>query len=222
MVRVITRHWRSIQIAAIVCLWSTLLLAGSNETANKLPFTADELARLERDEVVIKHTETKVSDTEQSSKLVASVLIHHPPEVIWEVLDHPEREKEWIPHLKKSAVVSDKRPTPTTRVNVTDYKFTLLGLKVYYSLVREYDYKAKTIKAYLDKERPYKFFRDIEAGWNFYPWRDGIIFQYWSDSKLTINLPKVISKRLAEKQLASGVMAIRKRCDYIATEMKHR
>jgi len=222
MITDITRYWRHIQIVAIVCLWSTILLAGSNGSASKLPFTADELAMLEHGEVVIKHAETKVSDTEQSSKLVASVLIHHSPEVIWEVLDHPEREKEWIPHLKKSAVVSDKRSTHTTRVNVTDYKFALLGIKVYYSLVREYDYKAKTIKAYMDKERPHKLFRDIEAGWNFYPWRDGIIFQYWSDSKLTINLPKVISKRLAEKQLAAGVLAIRKRCDYIATEMKRR
>ncbi len=215
-------RWGGIACAVIICLWSIGLFAASTTATSKPPFTTEELDKLVRGEVVYSLVETKISDTEQTSMLVTSVLIRHPAEVIWEVLNHPEREMEWIPYLKESTVVIDKRPTPTTRVTVIDYKIVAYGIKVYYSLVREYDYKARTIRAYMDKERPYKYFLDIQAGWNFYPYRDGIIFRYWSDSKLTINLPKVISRRLAEKQLAAGIEAIRKRCDYIAEEMKRR
>jgi ribosome-associated toxin RatA of RatAB toxin-antitoxin module len=197
----------------------SMILTG---VAQKEPFTSEETARLERGEVVLKHVETKLSDTEQLSRAVGSVLILHPAEVIWEVVDHPEREKEWIPYVKQSAVVSDVRPTATTRVNITDYRVAAFGVEVYYSLVREYDYQARTIKGHLDKSRPHKYFIDVTNGWNFIPYGKGIIFQYWSDSKLTINLPRVLSDTLAEKQLAAGVVAIRKRCDFIAEEMKRR
>ncbi len=216
------RLWVAMTYAAIACAGSLGLVAASIGAAGELPFSPEELARLERGKVVFSLVETRISDTRQSSVLVGSVLIHHPPEVIWEVLNHPEREKEWIPYLKESTVVSDKWPTPSTRINVTDYKFSAYMIKVYYSLVREYDYEAKTIKAYLDKARPHKYFIDIQAGWNFYPYRDGIIFQYYSDSKLTVNLPRFISRRLAKRQLAAGVAAVRKRCHYIAEEMKRR
>jgi|GEM_PF-2454357 len=206
-------------IALIILSW---LFLNPSLGADKPPFTLQELAKLERGEVVLKHVETKTSDTEQLSRLVASVLIRRPPEVLWEVLDHPEREKDWIPYVKQSAVVSDLRPTPTTRVNITDYRVAAFGMEVYYSLVREYDYKAKTIVAHMDKGRPHKYFVDIHSWWNFFDHKDGIIFQYSSDSQLTLNMPKLLSDSLAEKQLAMGVGAIRKRCDFIAEEMKRR
>lgn len=197
----------------------SMILTG---VAQQGPFTDEETARLKRGEVVIKHIERKISDTEQMSKLVSSVLINQPAEVIWEVVGHPEREKEWIPLVKKSDVVSDVRPTPTTRRNVTDYIVAAYGFEVYYSLVREYDYQARTIKGYLDKTRPHKYFLEVTNGWNFISYGNGIIFQYWSDSKLVLNVPRVISDSLAEKQLAAGALAIRKRCDFIAEEMKRR
>lgn len=212
--------WKCIVYAVVVCPGSLGLVAASTETAGELPFSPEELARLERGKVVFSLVETRISDSKQSSMLVGSVLIQHPVEVIWEVLEHPEREKEWIPYLKESTVVSDKWPTPSTRVTVTDYRFRAYMIKVYYSLVREYDYEAKTIKAYMDKTRPHKYFLDIQAGWNFYPYQNGIVFQYYSDSKLPVKLPQFISRRLARRQLTAGIAAVRKRCDYIAEEMK--
>ena len=125
--------------ALAVVMTAIALASLTPEDTSQPPYSTRELKKLEQGEVVVTHRESQVSETEQSSTLVASVLINHPAEVIWKVLDHPEREVEWIPLLKKSAVVSDKRPTPSTRVNVTDYRFSVFGMEVYYSLVREYD-----------------------------------------------------------------------------------
>ncbi|UCD85868.1 MAG: SRPBCC family protein [Deltaproteobacteria bacterium] len=219
----IRKHLTECMICAvIVCIGLLGLVSFPIKAAEELPFSPEELARLERGKVVFSLVEARLSDTQQSSVLTGSVLIQHPPEVIWEVLEHPEREKEWIRYLKESTVVSEEWPTPSTRVTVTDYRFDFHVVEVYYSLVREYDYEARTIRAYLDKKRPHKYFVDIQAGWNFYPYQDGIIFQYYSDSKLTVNLPRFISRRLAKRQLAAGIATVRKRCHYIAEEMKGR
>lgn len=198
-----------------------VLPSSSSHTPPKTkPFTLEELKKLENGEVVFTHEERQISESEQTSLLVVSVLITQPEEVLWIVLDHPEREKEWIPFVKKSEVVKDFRPTPTTRVNVTDYVISGFGLEVYYSLVREYDYAAKKIVGHLDKTRPHKYFLDIHNWWNFFPHKNGIIFQYSSDSRLVVNIPRVISEKLAEKNLISGIGAIRNRCDFIAKEMR--
>lgn len=193
--------------------------ASSSQSPQAKPFTLEELKKLENGEVVFSHEERKISEKEQASLLVVSVLITQPEEVLWEVLDHPEREKEWLPFVKKSEVVKDYRPTHSTRVNVTDYVVAGFGIEVYYSLVREYDYSAKKIVGHLDKTRPHKYFVDIHNWWNFYPYKTGIIFQYSSDSRLVIDIPRVISEKLAEKNLIAGIGAIRKRCNFIAEEM---
>jgi len=189
---------------------------------DKLPFSAEELSRLAKGEVVIRVVEKEGPDKVVSSMLVAAVLVRHPPEVIWEVLNHPEREIEWIPNVKKSALVGDTCTSPTTRENVTDYVLGAFGLEAYYSTVRVYDYENMVIKAHMDKTRPSRFFKDIKSGWDFYPYKDGTIFQYWSDSKLVIDikLPAFLSDALAEKTLVMGVEAVAERCNVIAKEMK--
>jgi len=209
----------AIRMMAAIC---ALLIPGISRPAEDLPFTADELAKLQRGEVVLRHVEKPAAEKEVSSLLVGAVWVPHPLEVIWEVLGHPEREIEWIPHVSQSRVVSDIRPTPTTRANVTDYRIGALGIESYYSLVREYDYQAKTIKAHMDKNRPHRFFQDIQAGWDFFPYRGGVIFQYWSDSKLVFELPAFISQALAERTLMAGVAAVKQRCDQVALEMKQK
>lgn len=210
------------RLLPLAAMAASLLIApypSPGQAPGGLPFTLDELKKLENGDVVLSHEEKQISDTEQLSTLVASVFIPHPPEVLWAVLDHPEREKEWIPGVKKSEVVKDSRPTPTKRSCVIDYVVGGFGLEVYYSLVRDFDYDKKKISGYLDKDRPHKYFVDVHNWWNFYDYKNGIIFQYSSDSKLTLNIPRVLSDTLAEKQLAAGILAIRKRCDFIAKEM---
>jgi len=204
----------------VLGLSSILLIPGRLWPAEELPFTAEELARLERGEVVLRHVGKPIAEKEFISLLVGAVWVPHPLEVIWEVLDHPEREIEWIPHVKQSQVTSDLRPTPTTRVNVTDYRIGVFGIEAYYSLVREYDYQKKTIKAHLDKNRPRRFFEDIQAGWNFYPYRGGVIFQYWSDSKLVFEVPAFLSQALTERAVIAGIAAVKQRCDQVALERK--
>jgi hypothetical protein len=208
-----------------VVMTGLLLMAwagtGSFVRAEALPFSADELARLTNGEVIVRHLEQEGPEG-MSSRLVAVVLVRQPEEVIWEVLNHPEREAEWVPGLVKSAVVKDECPTETTRANTTDYLLSPLGIDVYYSTVREYDYQNRVIKSRLDPDRPRKFFIDIQAGWDFYPYQDGIIYQYWSDSKLAVDLPDFIAEPLGERALVAGVKAISARCDQVAAEMKQR
>jgi len=207
-----------IALVRALALASALLIPGWLWPAEELPYTAEELARLERGEVVLRHAEKPIGEKELASMLVGAVWVPHPLEVIWEVLDHPEREIEWIPRVKQSQVVSDLRPTPTTRANVTDYRIGALGLEAYYSLVREYDYQEKTIKAHMDKNRPHRFFEDIQAGWNFYPYRAGVIFEYWSDSKLVFEVPGFLSQTLTERTVIAGISAFKERCDQVAKE----
>lgn len=213
----VTKQGLIVAVRALA-LASALLIPGRLWPVGELPYTAEELARLERGEVVLRHVEQPIGEKEFVSLLVGAVWVPHPLEVIWEVLDHPEREIEWIPHVKQSRVVSDLRPTPTTRVNVTDYRIGALGLEANYSLVREYDYQQKTIQAHLDKNRPHRLFEDIQAGWNFYPYRAGVIFEYWSDSKLYFEVPAFLSQTLTERTVIAGIAAVKQRCDQVARE----
>jgi hypothetical protein len=209
-----------IVLALIACLAGSLLVPAAVRPARDLPFTPEELEKLEAGEVVVRHEENELSENEFTSMLVGAVLVRHPEEVIWEVLNHPERDIEWIPGVKKSELVSDACPTPTTRINVTDTRIGAFGLEAYYSLVREYDYEKMTIKAYMDKDRPHRFFQDIKAGWDFFPYKGGTIFQYWSDSNLVVDLPSFISEYLGEKTVIAGVASVAERCDQVAGEMK--
>jgi carbon monoxide dehydrogenase subunit G len=205
-----------------VCLAGPLLIPVAVRPSGDLPFTAEELEKLEAGGVVVRHEERELSENEFTSMLVGAVLVRHPEEVIWEVLNHPERDIEWIPGVRKSELVSDACPTPTTRVNVTDTTIGAFGIEAYYSFVREYDYEKRTIKAHMDKDRPHRFFQDIKAGWDFFPYKGGTIFQYWSDSKMVIDLPDFISEYLGEKTVIAGVASVAKRCDDIAEEMKEK
>ncbi len=68
-------------------------------------------------------------------------------------------------------------------------------------------------------ERPARFFQDIKNGWDFFPFKEGTIFQYWSDSKMVVDIPTFISDWLAERTVIAGVESIRERCDVVAKEM---
>lgn len=207
--------------ALTACLAGAALVPGPLHSGEKLPFTEEELAKLAKGEAVIRLVEKELSDGEVSSLLVSAVLVRHPPEVIWEVLNHPEREVEWIPGVKKSELVSDTCPTLSTRVNTTDYRLGFWGVEIYYSTIREYDYEKKTIKARLDQDRPHRFLKKSKAGWDFFPFEGGTIFQYWSQSELVVDIKvPFVSDALAERTLIAGVEAVAERCDQIALEMK--
>jgi hypothetical protein len=211
-----------VSAAGVAFMAYAILLPKALCAQAEIPFNEEELARLEKGQVVLRHVEKKISEEEATSLLKGTVLVHHPEEVIWEVLNHPELEKDWLPHVSQSKVVSDRCISPTSRENVTDYRIKLLGVEIYYSLVREYDYEKRTIKAHMDKERPHRFFNDIQSGWNFFPYKDGVIFQYWSDSNLVITLPQFISGYLSERAVTSGIAEVANRCDVIAQEMKNK
>jgi len=213
---------RFMAVFPVVLLAGAAFMWGAVVASADLPFSAEELEGLSRGEVVIRHQEKAISEEDVSSLLVGAIWVPHPPEVIWEVLNHPEREIEWIPGVKQSKLIKDLCPTPTTRTNTTDYRLGFFGIEAYYSTVREYDYEKKTIKGYMDKDRPHRFFQDIQSGWDLFPYKGGIIFQYWSDSKLTIDipLPAFVSDALTERTVIAGVAAVAKRCDEVAQEMK--
>ncbi len=212
--------FNAIQALAVGLVLFTIGSVPLSSHSADLPFTAAELVELEKGEIIIKHEEKEISESELSSLLVSVFFVPHPVEVIWEVLDHPEREVEWIPGVKQSKLVRDVCLSRTSRQNTTDYRLGGLGLEVYYSTIREYDYKNQTIKGYMDKERPARLFRDIESGWELFPYKNGTIFKYWSISRLDVDIPMFISDFLAERTLVAGAKSVRERCQEVAEQMK--
>ena len=199
---------------AVLIFSSASLQAGEN-----ISLKDAELVRLEKGELVIRHIEKKLPDKSTSSRLVYLSYIPYPPEVIWEVLNHPELEPIWIDECEKSVIINDECKSPTTRTVTIDYKLKSLGIEALYSMVRNYDYEKKTITGQMNKDRPHKIIEDVQAGWDLIPYKDGIIFQYWSDTKFTWEPPAFIKRFLEKAGASQNSSKVRKRCDQISGDV---
>jgi Polyketide cyclase / dehydrase and lipid transport len=212
------QQYNSFLFAAAIII-SLAIFNGPLVAGEEVIFTDEELARLDKGEMVVRHVEKKQPDKSTSSRLVTFSYIPYPPEVIWSVLNHPELEPEWIEECKESVIIKDECTSPTTRSIAIDYKLKSFGIEAVYSIVRYYDYEKKTIFGQMDKDRPHKIFEDVKAGWELIPYKKGVIFKYWSDTKFSWEPPAFIKNFLEEAGASQNSSFVRKRCDQIAKDV---
>ena len=185
-------------------------------------FNPEEITKLENGEVVVSRSIIKVEDGNTVHSYVGSVLVHLPEEVLWEILNYPERQAEWLSWIQKSELLSERCVSENKKIKVVEYEASILFINAQYTLIYEFDYTKRSITGVMDMTKPKEFFEYIKNGYEFFPYEDGYIFQYWSYSKQDLYLPEFLLNYLARRTVTSGVGKVVEECERVAKERKEK
>ncbi|MEW5850594.1 MAG: SRPBCC family protein [Myxococcota bacterium] len=171
-------------------------------------FEKDELAKLEKGQVVVRGEMYTNAAGKRAGKGKAFVIINKPPEAPWAILNDYEKMPEFMPRLAR--VTIQNRTADGMKV-VQELK--VLFKTVRYVLDLKFDASKKRMAWALDKSSKNDI-NDTFGSWHFQPWNGGrtlVVYDIAVDTGAMI--PAFLEEYLTKKDLPEVLMAMKRRAE---------